>query len=902
MHGLFILVIGLCLFVLIGAAAGLGAWRRVRDLRDSILDLRTTVGQLQSRLAGLTSGEPAPEKAAGPAGTDIPAEAGQTPPPEESPVAARTPEADAAPAVPEFAAAATARDRDALEENITSRWFVWLGGVALALSGVFLVKYSVEHGLLGPTARVVCGVLLAVAFGLAGEWVRRKQAAFFVARANLRLIPAALSAAAVATAFGSIYAGYILYALFSSTVAFVMLVFIAAAAVLLSLVHGPYVAAIGLLGAYLVPALVSTGDRSAWRLFLYLEIVNAGGLVVLRYCAWRWLQVATLVAAAGWMLLWIAIEPAGSGVAALSAYLAILLVLIYLPYVRRGGDIGSARGPEIAPGDGFDWKFRMAGAVVTTALFVLLVIDSRQAPASLIGFGVFVVALLGIAYREKEFELLAALGAASSVLVVASWDLPAISTVVTARPGEAKVVSVDPETIRPMWMAALAFGALFGLAGHGGVWRARRPGIWAAVSAATPVLMLAVLFWRAFDLEVNVGWAAIGLALAGLASMCVFVVAKHRTRTGFDEVLAAYAVAAVAAIALAVAMALREVWLTVALAALVPAVAWINSRLAVAALRYTAAIVAGIVLVRLALNPRIFDYGPAGPFGFNWILYGYGIPTMAFYGAARLFRREADDWLVTMLEGGALLCFVLLLGFEIRHLAGDGRLDSRHYGFVEMSLHSLAWGCTALGLLRQYRKARRAVALWGYRVLGSLAIGQVVLLQCLLFNPVWTHEAVGQWPILNILLVAYMLPAVLCALAHREARCQGETAIELIAGGLALFLVFVYLTLELRHAFRGNFLDRGAMRDAELYGYSIGWLVYAGILLFLAVLRKAPALRYGSLAITLIAIGKVFLIDMASLTGLYRVGSFLALGIVLIGIGFIYQRFVFVALRPPEET
>ena len=39
----------------------------------------------------------------------------------------------------------------ALEDSITSRWMVWLGGAAIALGGVFLVKYAIDRELLGPS-------------------------------------------------------------------------------------------------------------------------------------------------------------------------------------------------------------------------------------------------------------------------------------------------------------------------------------------------------------------------------------------------------------------------------------------------------------------------------------------------------------------------------------------------------------------------------------------------------------------------------------------------------------------------------------------------------------------------------------------------------------------------------
>jgi len=40
----------------------------------------------------------------------------------------------------------------------------------------------------------------------------------------------------------------------------------------------------------------------------------------------------------------------------------------------------------------------------------------------------------------------------------------------------------------------------------------------------------------------------------------------------------------------------------------------------------------------------------------------------------------------------------------------------------------------------------------------------------------------------------------------------------------------------------------------------------------------------------LLTVGKVFLIDMAGLTGVWRALSFIGLGLVLVGIGYLYQR------------
>jgi len=108
------------------------------------------------------------------------------------------------------------------------------------------------------------------------------------------------------------------------------------------------------------------------------------------------------------------------------------------------------------------------------------------------------------------------------------------------------------------------------------------------------------------------------------------------------------------------------------------------------------------------------------------------------------------------------------------------------------------------------------------------------------------------------------------------------------------------VTLETRHAFRGSDLSAGMMSDAESYAYSVVWLAYAGMLLAGGLWQKSQALRIGSLVVVMAAVLKVFLVDMDDLTGLWRVASFFGLGLALVGIGFLYQRVVFV--RGPTPT
>ena len=72
--------------------------------------------------------------------------------------------------------------------------------------------------------------------------------------------------------------------------------------------------------------------------------------------------------------------------------------------------------------------------------------------------------------------------------------------------------------------------------------------------------------------------------------------------------------------------------------------------------------------------------------------------------------------------------------------------------------------------------------------------------------------------------------------------------------------------------------------------------------MFLGTLRGVQMLRYASLAVILLAVTKVFLFDARGLEGLYRVFSFLGLGLCLLGLSYFYGRFVFTRPAPEPEA
>ena len=77
---------------------------------------------------------------------------------------------------------------------------------------------------------------------------------------------------------------------------------------------------------------------------------------------------------------------------------------------------------------------------------------------------------------------------------------------------------------------------------------------------------------------------------------------------------------------------------------------------------------------------------------------------------------------------------------------------------------------------------------------------------------------------------------------------------------------------------------------AQQLGLSVLWTLYAGGLIAVGLARRSAMLRWQALALFALVVAKVFLYDMSSLDKIYRIASFLVLGVLLLGVSFVYQR------------
>ena len=775
-----------------------------------------------------------------------------------------------------------------IEERIGTRWVVWVGGLTLALGGFFMVRYSIEAGLLGPGVRTLLGGAFALALLAAGEWTRRKESISTIAALPIANIPAILTAAGTAVAFATVYAAYALYGFLVPPTAFVLLGLVALGTLAAALLHGPALAGLGIAAAFVTPILVSSNEPDYWALYIYLAIVTAAAFGLARIRLWRWLAVTTIVLALLWVFPCLQCGPSMIGphvFHAISGFiLAALLVVCGLLF-----------GP---PADEGRIEPISSGSLAAT-LFgaTMIVLGSLHADAAMIVFAILVAGTLLVAWRAPAATGAVAAAAAFVAIVFFEWVIRADPDMLVLPggplPGLGPLATNGSVSVH--LTTAAMFAAGFGIAGflaQGRSISAVIPVVWSAAAVFTPLALLIALYAHIAHLDRSIPFAILAVILAAAYGAATETLARRDTRPGLAISTALFATGTLGALALALTFALEKGWLTIALALMSMGTAWISMQRPIPFLRSLAAILAGIVVLRIGYEPRIVGDAVGTTPIFNWLLWGYGIPALSFWVGSIFLRRRGDDAPLRTVESAAILFTVLLAFMEIRHAVNGGDVYRDTAGLTETALQICVALAMAIGLERL--RIRTGSIIHNVSAVLLTVFAGLAIVAGLLFldNPaLWRISIDGAF--INTLLLGYAIPAVLAlllsyAVAGRRSARYGNT----IAAG-ALVLALSYLTLEIRRLYHGPQLTSGLTGGAEQYTYSIAWLVFGVALLGIGILFNSQRARLASAVVIALTILKAFLIDMSTLTGAYRALSFMCLGLVLVAIGWLYQRILF---------
>jgi uncharacterized membrane protein len=728
------------------------------------------------------------------------------------------------------------------ERFVAGRLLIWIGGAALFVAGILLIRYSIEVGLVTPAARMIGATVFGLLLVGGAEYARTRRFA------DEPRIAQVLAGAGLAILYATAYGSHALYGLLDTRAAAAAMVAVSAGALAMSLRHGAPTAVMGLIGGFLTPLLVGKPEAGAIPLLAYLTLLDMALFAIAWRRGWTWLAAAAVLLSFVWSG-YLLTRPHDDALAG-GVFIVLLGIAASLARLGAGRELRL-----IQP---------LAIAAVQLALLVARTDLGLEAWEL---FGALSAAAIALALLRPDYRLAPPVALGLALLLLA-----------------AKAASGHDPFVPH---AAIGIGLLFGGGGLALTFWRNRP-VWTAIAAfglAAPVLIVRALRPDLLELP---AWGALTAMLAIGPALLVWANRKSAETPPSLSLLTACASAALLAGAavwdLAPADLVAAGWLAIALALAMVARRMDDLAPDIVAL---AAAAAGIVRA-VAMVPDLWSALIGGLIGFPVTaaglpdamagLYSLALPALllaVLYLALPPLPVRAR-WALPALAG-LFAILALYVWFKQAFGLTEGE-DFVARGLIERTI--LTQTLFAAGWLLGARGLGRAGTM-----LTALAAARLIWFDMLIFNPAWADQWVGPLPVINLILPEYLLSAVWLYAARRRAEAATRSGLWLAAFLAALI---AGVALMVRQGFHGAILTGDEMPIAEFYGYSLAGLAVAIGLILAGMRLPDKALRLAGLLLLTATIVKVFLVDASELKGVLRILSFLGLGIALIGIGRLY--------------
>lgn len=297
----------------------------------------------------------------------------------------------------------------------------------------------------------------------------------------------------------------------------------------------------------------------------------------------------------------------------------------------------------------------------------------------------------------------------------------------------------------------------------------------------------------------------------------------------------------------------------------------------------------GVLIHGLKFKP-LWQFVPVWNFRFVMLL----IAMLVSYGFYRYFRKYEKKKPISY------LLILLLLGFELIHtevndyfryqlmkLGSDILWKAEAIKFTQpLSLVTL-WILFSLPLTWLGLKYRRK---WLQSVAGIvLGIGLFLLM---IFS--FAFSPIDHFRIFINQRSLFLLIAVAVVLIH-IVWYEKKSVVRVIGSIIVSILLFELITVELNDFFRLLIHQdpKAVIRLLNLrqLSFSFAWILYAILLFAIGLWRKFPLLRWIAMGLFGVSVFKIFLYDLTFLDTLYRIILFIGLGIALLLVSYIYQRY-----------
>jgi uncharacterized membrane protein len=169
-------------------------------------------------------------------------------------------------------------DTESLETRIGGRWLNRIGIVAVVIGVAFFIKYAFDNNWIGPTGRVVLGIISGLGFIGWGQYLYHKY----------RIYAQGLIGGGIAILYVSIFAAHDFYSLIPYGAALAAVAFITAAAVILSSVNDDIALfIIVLLGGFATPLLLGFSEDHQVSLLTFVTVLDLGVLAAAYKKDWK---------------------------------------------------------------------------------------------------------------------------------------------------------------------------------------------------------------------------------------------------------------------------------------------------------------------------------------------------------------------------------------------------------------------------------------------------------------------------------------------------------------------------------------------------------------------------------------------------------------------------------------
>lgn len=801
---------------------------------------------------------------------------------------------------------------DRLTAWLRDNWVLAIAAASLALAGLFMVQYGVENGLLTPFWRVIGALGFAAALISMGELMRRRVGTDTEdgdAVGATEFLPSTLAGAGIVVLYVAVFAARALYDLIGPMTSFAGLGAVSGLALVLGWFYGPVLAAVGILGAALVPFLTGGDSENAWLVHYYLAMVASVALGIDTIKRWAWISALGLIASlAGAWGIWAA---QGADLHFLGGALLTVGAAFVIParglFPRQSGaaflDMVVSRStlrPE------FPARLTFGTMVAVTVAALMVALDATSPDTvwlALVALGLLIMAttlwtrdapalydhalipglafLTVIAVEGLSFGPLYAQFWASGQLVAVGEATPSATPIPVTVWALAAFVAVGTAVM--FWRMQSA------LRGDAASFAATFWAICATVFAPATLLILEFL-WSPGAVLGLYAWALVVIAMAALMVLLATRATAYDARAPLRVGL--FAVAALTLITLAFFLVLTKAALTAALAVMVLGAASLDRRYALPPLGFFIQLAVAIITFRLVIWPG-FDWA----LGWDFVTQSYIIPyfELAFAFLVPLALLVAAWW---MLRGQRLrtalvlesVCWTILGVFlAVTLLRAVPKPDSDSHWV--MGLMATIWVALAVNQLYRMQAGGRLMTIFRASVAGAYGMAALASLAMLWgpANPLRGYERVIGPPVFDSLALAYLPLAAVFAVSAWKIRHFGHTVRIGFVLASSLFAA-LYTGMEIRRLWRGRNLGVPGVTDPELYSYTLALLIASVALLVFAFGWRSKTLHKVAMAGVALTVAKVFLIDMSGLSGLIRVFSFMGLGLSLGGLAWLNRK------------